>query len=122
MDAGSTLVLEGEPESLPSLNVSDSATVDGQLVFRISIPSKYSAFSDWQNFTVMKCRQCKGAFRSVHVETVGTCSPSIKEFQQYNQDNAYHISVLFNHLEACFATAFLPPLLCCIGAFMLSLQ
>lgn len=109
MDGASALVLEGRTDALPSLNVSDSATVDGTLVLRISLPPTFSSWGVWQNYTIMNCeQQCHGVFRSVSLELAGSCF-AIKDHEHSNLDNALRIAILFQHLETCFAAAFVPP-------------
>lgn len=96
---------------MPSLNVSDSAEVDGKLILRISLPPSFTSYGVWQNYTIMTCQQeCRGRFQSVEIdESAGSCL-SIEKFQPFSEENSHHISILFHHLETCFASALFPSL------------
>lgn len=123
MDPASTLIINGTTDDFPSINVSDSATVDGTLVIRIS-PSATANFGVWQNYTIMTCRQqCHGSFQSVviELESVSSCS-SIDKFQQLNEGHAHRILFLIKHLDACVATVYLPPLFYCMITLVLLLM
>lgn len=111
MDGTSTLILEGEADKMPSLRVNDSATLNGHLVLRISLPSTFTSYGTWQNYTIMTCRQCQGAFASVKIESSSCVSTEV--FQPFQSEKSFHISVLFRHSEVCFAATVMPPLLYC---------
>lgn len=112
MDGASTLVLEGQIDDFPKLNVSGLATLDGELIVRVSVPSNFSAFGTWQSVTVLTCsRQCLGGFRNVTVESVGACI-SIEEVREVREiENLMTIAVSFDKPPICFSASFLPPLL-----------
>lgn len=109
MDGASTLVLEGRADTLPSLNVSESASVDGQLVLRISLPPTFSSFGVWQNYTIMTCsHRCHGNFRHLTVEDVGTCTSIADVQEDQGRGSSISIAVLFDKLPTCFSPTFLP--------------
>lgn len=119
MDGSSTLVLEGQTDTFPSVNVSDSATVDGNLVLHVTLPSTFNSYGQWQNYTIMTCRkQCGGEFQSVVIESDSPCS-TIESYQPFSDDKAFHLSILFKH-ESCFAAVIFPPLIY-ISVFLLFL-
>ena len=110
MNSMSTIVLEGEANNLPTLAVNESGTIDGTLVIRISLPSTFSSYGIWMNYTIVTCQQqCRGSFRSVLVEGAGNCA-KIEESRQFSGENSHHISVLFTRVENCFVAALLPSL------------
>lgn len=115
MDGASTLVLEGSANTLPSLNVSDSATVDGKLLLRISLPPMFSSYGVWQNFTIMTCSQeCRGTFQALKVETNGDCA-SVADYREVRErESLIAVAVSFAKLPVCLAPAFLPPLMLCV--------
>lgn len=112
MDGSSTLVLEGQVDSLPSLNVSDSATVDGQLVLHLSLPPTFSSYGVWQNYTIMSCgEQCQGKFQKIVVEPVGGCASTVDVQERRERDSLISIALAVRKLEICFASDFLPSLM-----------
>lgn len=112
MDGASTLVLEGGVDSLPSLNVSESAMVDGQLLLRISLPPTFSDFGVWQNYTIMNCGyRCHDSFRHVAVENVDPCTSIVDVGEVVELDNVIFVAVSFDKTQTCFAPALLPQLI-----------
>lgn len=111
MDGTSTLILEGEADKMPSLRVNDSATLNGHLVLRISLPSTFTSYGTWQNYTIMTCRQCQGAFADVTIESSSCVSAEVS--QPVQGKNSIHVLVLLTRSEVCFAATVMPPLLYC---------
>lgn len=121
MDAASTLVLEGRTDTLPSLKVSDTASVDGNLILRISLPPTFSSYGKWQNYTIMTCsRQCSGEFQNVKVEKVGPCTPIEEVGEVRESENLMSIAISFGKTPICFAPHALPRFALCGFLWLLS--
>lgn len=121
MDGASTLVLEGRVDSLLTFNVTDSATLDGRLVLRISLPPGFTSYGVWQNYTIMTCNyQCHGKFVDATVEHDGDCGSiaNVREFRE--RESSLIIAVSFDKSPICFASTFIPSLMFC--GLMLLLQ
>lgn len=111
MDDASILVLEGHGGQLPTVNVTGSAKVGGQLILRPSLPPNFSSYGQSQNYTIMKCGiQCIGGWQ-LAVEDLGECNV-VKDVRQFRQaQSALMVAVTFGKSELCFSSKLLPPLL-----------
>lgn len=107
MDGTSTLVLEGDVDGLPTLNVTDSASIDGLLIIRVALPPNFSSYNVWHNYTIMKCnRECSGNFQKVRMEKVGAsgCASTIDDvYDVHHRQSVIEISVSFSRPPVCFA-------------------
>lgn len=121
MDQGSILLLKGQAGNLPALNVSESATLSGTLIVQLTIPSDFSSYGYWENYTVVRCgRQCNGSFEKIIVEHDGACAKVEDQGEVVERDSLLMIAVKVELLPMCMAPGVLPPqLLLFVGLLLL---